>query len=74
MGINHLNAKHNLIKSKRKKGLRLSQHVKLVGSSVIRLAANVLQLGEVPHRINLIINHCAFSGIALNRCWVQYFI
>ena len=35
---------------------------------------NVLRLGAVPHITNLIINHCTLSGIALNRCWAQYFI
>ena len=37
-------------------------------------AHNDLRLGAVPHRLNSIINHCTFSGIALNRCWAQYFI
>lgn len=36
-----LNEKRNLTKSKRKQGLRLSLHVKPVGSNVIRLATNV---------------------------------
>jgi len=35
------------------------------------LAGNGLRLGAVPHITNLIINHCTFNGIALNRCWAQ---
>ena len=40
----------------------------------IKLAHNVLRLGAVPHTQNLIINHFTLSGIALNRCYVPFFI
>jgi hypothetical protein len=36
-----------------------------------RVAGNDLAVGAVPHTLNLIINHCTLSGIALNRCWAQ---
>jgi hypothetical protein len=45
----------------------------MVAVSSFTLAGNVLRLGAVPHITNLIINHCTLSGIALNRCWAQYF-
>jgi hypothetical protein len=45
-----------------------------ISARVIFIAYNGLRLGAVPHITNLIINHCTFSGIALNRCWAQYFI
>jgi len=37
-----------------------------VGNKKLKqIAGNVLWLGAVPHTLNLIINHCTLSGIAL---------
>jgi hypothetical protein len=33
-----------------------------------------MRFSAVPQRLNLIINHCTLSGIALNRCWAQLFL
>jgi hypothetical protein len=41
---------------------------------LFNIDANVLRLCAVPHSLNLFINHCTLSGIALNRCWAQYFL
>ena len=38
--------KTQLTKKQKKKGLRLSLHVKFVGSNAIRIATNVMRLGE----------------------------
>lgn len=57
-GSNSLNEKHNLLKNKRKQGLRQSLHGKLVESSVIRLATNVVAFTMCGLRIPSAQNIC----------------